>query len=138
MVNQLDISEGHKLSPVVKAITQDKIDHYANVSGDLNPLHIDPDFASNTPFGGTIAHGMLVLASLSELMEKEFQAFWRNSGRLKIRFRGAAKPGDTISASGWVKQVVDGRVVCHLECHNQDKEILINGEASVLFDGGKE
>jgi 3-hydroxybutyryl-CoA dehydratase len=49
---------------------QDVIDRYAEVSGDRNPLHVDPAFAAGTPYDGTIAHGLLVAAyTAQELAE---------------------------------------------------------------------
>ncbi|MEX0800184.1 MAG: MaoC family dehydratase [Dehalococcoidia bacterium] len=122
---------GTQLRPVVKQLTQEKIDRYAEASGDGNPLHTDPEYAASTPFGGTIAHGMLVLAYLSEMMTAAFGRAWADGGRLKIRFRGAARPGDTVTASGHVVRVTDdGRVACAVECRNQAGEELLNGEAS--------
>jgi 3-hydroxybutyryl-CoA dehydratase len=120
-----------ELEPVVKALSQDKINRYAEVSGDRNPLHIDPAFAAGTQFGGTIAHGMLVLAYLSEMMTRSFGDAWLTGGRLKVRFRGAARPGDTVTASGRVVKATNGQTECEVECRNQNGEVLISGESSV-------
>lgn len=125
------LEAGAALAPVVREVTQEKIDRYAEAGGDRNPLHIDPSFAATTQFGGTIAHGMLVLAYLSEMMTAAFGERWLNSGRLKIRFRGPARPGDTVTAGGVVTSVERSRVVCDVECRNQDGEILISGQAEV-------
>ncbi len=116
---------------VVKKLTQDKINRYANSSGDHNPLHTDLDFAETTRFGGTIAHGLLVLASISELMTAAYGRAWLAAGRLKIRFRRPARPGDTVTASGRVVRNDGGITVCEVECCNQNGEILITGEAGV-------
>jgi 3-hydroxybutyryl-CoA dehydratase len=130
---------GDELPIVTKALTQPKIDRYAEASGDGNPLHTDPVFAAGTQFGGTIAHGMLVLAYISELMTAAFGDRWLIHGRLKVRFRGAARPGDTVTASGRVAGIgateneSDGLrpVVCEVECRNQNGGVLISGEASL-------
>jgi 3-hydroxybutyryl-CoA dehydratase len=122
---------GDELPTITKTLTQKKIDRYAKVSGDGNPLHTDPAFAAGTQFGGTIAHGMLVLAYISELMTAAFGGAWPASGRLKVRFRGAARPGDTVTASGRVLRIDDGRTSCAVECRNQNGEVLISGEAEV-------
>ena len=74
---------------------------------------------------------MLVLAYVSELMTAEFGGAWPSSGRLKVRFRGAARPGDTVTASGRVLRIEDGRTSCEVECRNQTGEVLISGEASL-------
>lgn len=122
---------GDELPPVTKLLTQDKIDRYAGASGDHNPLHIDPAFAATTQFGGTIAHGMLVLAYISEMMAAAFGERWLSGGRLKVRFRGAARPGDTVTASGRVTRVDGANTVCEIACRDQDGETLISGEAEV-------
>ncbi len=126
---------GSALPTLVKALTQEKIDRYGSVSGDFNPLHTDPQFAAATEFGGTIAHGMLVLAYVSEMMTAAFGERWLAGGWLKVRFRAPARPGDTVTASGQVLRVESGRTVCRVECRNQRNELLLDGEAAV---GGEE
>lgn len=126
---------GAELPSLSKALTQEKIDRYAEASGDFNPIHVDPAFAAQTPFGGTIAHGMLLLAYLSEMLTAAFGPAWLSGGRMRVRFRGAARPGDMVTVSGRVERTheVDGRlrVVCAVACRNQDGEALVTGEAEV-------
>ncbi|WP_106638841.1 MaoC family dehydratase [Allosphingosinicella vermicomposti] len=48
-------------------VTQAHIDTFADVTGDKQFIHLDPDMAARTPFGGTIAHGFLTLSLLSQM-----------------------------------------------------------------------
>ena len=127
------LEAGCELLPVVKELTQEKISRYALAGGDGNPLHTDPEFAARTQFGGTIAHGMLVLAYLSEMMTASFGQPWLSSGRLKARFRAPARPGDTVTALGQVVRREGSRTVCALECRNQQGEVLVSAEAEVTL-----
>jgi 3-hydroxybutyryl-CoA dehydratase len=122
---------GAELPSVAKTLSQEKIDRYARAGGDFNPIHVDPAFAAQTPFGGTIAHGMLLLAYLSEMLTAAFGQAWLSGGRLKVRFKGAARPGDVVTVRGRVERVRGERGVCSVECLNQQDEILIAGEAEV-------
>src|SRR5439155_21435108 len=104
--------ENDSLPVVTKTITQEKINRYADASGDHNLLHLDPAFAATTQFVGTIAHGILVLAYVSEMMTTAFGEAWLKGGCLKILFRGAARPGDTVSSYGRVIRVAGGVTIC--------------------------
>lgn len=48
--------------------TQDEFDRFAQVSGDDNPIHVDPDYAAQGGFGRTVSHGMLIYARLWALL----------------------------------------------------------------------
>ncbi|HEY5640278.1 MAG TPA: MaoC family dehydratase [Dehalococcoidia bacterium] len=122
---------GAALPAVTKTVTREKIDAYARASGDGNPLHTDPEFAATTQFGGTIAHGMLVLAYVSEVLTAAFGEDWLASGWLKVRFRAPARPGDTLTSSAKVTSVEGGRTICEVECRNEGGETLLSGEAEV-------
>jgi 3-hydroxybutyryl-CoA dehydratase len=119
----------------VKHVTQQDINLYAEASGDFNPIHIDEAFAAQTPLGGTIAHGMLILAYASEMITGAFGKLWLDGGRLSIRFKAAARPGDTVTASGTIDSVEEKDGVpyasCSLECRNQKDEVIITGGAVV-------
>ena len=129
--HRVSLVSGADLSSVTKHLTQEQIAHYADVSGDHNPLHIDPAFAATTQFGGTIAHGMLVLAFVSEMLTAAFGRAWLDSGRLKIRLRGPARPGDTVTATGSVTKVEDKHVTCAVQCRSSSGDVLIDGSAEV-------
>ena len=120
---------GDNLPPITKQLTQAKIDRYADASGDQNPLHTNPAVAAIGPFGGTIAHGMLILAFVSQMMETSFGNAW--CGELDVRFRAPARPGDKVTAAGRVIRTDGEKVVCEVECRSQNGEVLISGEASV-------
>ena len=129
------MQEGDALPAIEKQITQRQIERYAQASGDFNPIHVDREFAAASQFGSTIAHGMLVAATVSELMATAFKRHWLESGRLKLRFRAPVLPGDTITTSSQVKKVRDingGReVVCSVDVRKQDGESAITGQATV-------
>ena len=87
--------------PVVgRDINQPQLAAYAAVSGDDNPLHLDAGFAAGTQFGGIIAHGMLTLAFVSEMMAASLGESWLAGGSLRARFKGAAYPGDHVETWG--------------------------------------
>ena len=129
-----DIYQGKVLLPVVRHITQEKINLYADASGDFNPIHIDESFASQTPLGGTIAHGMLILAYVSEMMTQNFESAWLSGGKLSVRFKAPAKPGDAVTVSGEINSLEERDGVlyanCNVECCNQKGDSIITGEAS--------
>ena len=131
------LREGRELPVVRKTVTQEAIEAYAEASGDFNPIHLDHDFAATTQFGGAIAHGMMVAASLSEMMSLAFGEAWAESGRLKIRFRAAVKPGESVVASGRVKSIrSEGgrrRAECVVAVRKDGGETAISGSASVAL-----
>ncbi len=120
------------VAPVVKRLSQEQIRRYADAAGDHNPIHVDEAFAQRTPFGGTIAHGMLVLGSISEMMAAAFGERWLTGGRLRVRFRAPARPGDTITASAAEQAARDETLLVYaVECRNQAEEVLISGTVEV-------
>jgi 3-hydroxybutyryl-CoA dehydratase len=132
---QTDIQEGKALGPVVKHITQEKINLYAEASGDFNPIHVDESFAAKTPLGGTIAHGMLNLAYVSEMMTSAFGRSWVSGGKLRAKFKESARPGDTLTITGKVLCIDQKDDVsyanCSFEARNQKDETIVTGEAIV-------
>ena len=58
--------------------TQEEVDTFARITGDANPLHIDPDYAAKTPFGRPIIHGFLSASVFS----KVFGMLWPGEGTI--------------------------------------------------------
>lgn len=130
-MQQTSMAVGQSLPRLTKLVTQEQLHSYANASGDHNPLHLDPDFAARTQFGGTIAHGMLILAFASEMLTATFGREWIEGGRLKVRFRAPARPGDEVTTAGTVTRIDGSHVTCEIECRNSAGEVLLSGEAGV-------
>ena len=126
---------GEKLPELVKNITQEGINRYADAAGDFNPIHVDEEYAKNTPFKGTIAHGFYIFAFLSELMTREFGRRWINGGCVDVRFKRAVRPGDTITLKAILsdREIIDGRprLVFDVVWENQKQEPVLLGKASV-------
>jgi 3-hydroxybutyryl-CoA dehydratase len=119
------------IAPVTRRLDQEMLWAYAAASGDHNPIHTDEAFAKTTPMGGTIAHGMLVLALISEMMTAAFGVRWLETGSLEVRFRAPARPGDTVTARAKDGKQVENRLRYSVECVNQAGEVLISGTAEV-------
>ena len=130
-----NLKEGTSLPEIKRSVTQEKINLYAQASKDFNPIHIDEDFAKKTPLGGTIAHGMLILAYVSQMMTDAFGRSWLIGGKLNVRFRTPARPGDTITVSGQIRGIEksegENLITCGVLCQNQNGESVITGETSV-------
>lgn len=130
-----NLKEGTSLPEIKRSIAQEKINLYAQASKDFNPIHIDDDFAKKTPLGGTIAHGMLILAYVSQMMTDAFGRSWLIGGKLNVRFRTPARPGDTITVSGQIRRIEksegENLITCGVLCQNQNGESVITGETSV-------
>jgi 3-hydroxybutyryl-CoA dehydratase len=122
---------GPEVAEVTRELTQPMLNAYADASGDHNPIHIDDAFAKTTVMGGTIAHGMLVLSFISEMMAATFGEQWLASGSLDVRFRAPARPGDTVTARATQQEPKDGRLRYAVECVSQNGEVLITGTAEV-------
>ena len=129
------MQKGDTLPQVEKQVDQTRIEQYAGASGDFNPIHIDHEFATQTQFGGTIAHGMMVAATISEIMTSAFGRDWAQSGKMKIRFRSPVKPGQTVTATGSVQRVTpsgdSSRIVCTVSVVKDDGEVAISGQTEV-------
>ena len=124
-------------------ISQHQLNAYADASGDRNPLHLDADFAEGTQFGGIIAHGMLTLGFVGELMAVVFGQKWLNTGALNVRFRGPAYLGDTVRAWCKVPKPSDeksgngnGMVVCSIGVLNERSGAELITGASTVTSGG--
>ena len=130
---------GDSLPPVRRTITRESINAYRHASGDNNPIHYDDEFAASTRFEGVIAHGMLTLALISEMMAQAYGADWLTSGNLRVRFRGAAYPGDTLEATGAVSKCEPAgngaKITCAVEINNAANGVrIITGTATVLAE----
>ena len=123
------------LATISNEINQDQLIAYAKASGDDNPLHLDLKFAAGTQFGGIIAHGMLTLAFVSEMMAAAHGRDWLESGGLRVRFKGAAYLGDRVEAWGnLAKEQGAYRTYSVGVRNNADGHGLISGSAGFTIN----
>ena len=125
------VHPGDKLPSIEKTIDQDRILRWARLSGDFNRLHVDPEYARQTRFQGTIAHGPMSLAFLNELMMECFREGWAVGGKLlDVRFVAPIRSGDRIRIGGRVKEILENEGKFAVECDlSIEKE---NGEKAVV------
>lgn len=83
-------------------VEQDRIDTFADATGDHQWIHVDPERAKDGPFGATIAHGFLTLSLLSTLAGQTYQVenvkMGVNYGLNKVRFTSPVAVGAKIRA----------------------------------------
>lgn len=83
---------------VTEPVTQDVIDAYAEISGDFNPLHVDPEAAAASEFGGVIAHGPIALHPFFRAATKWLGTEALPPGsEVKVTYRAPTRPGDRVS-----------------------------------------
>ncbi len=133
----MSIGVGEDLPPLTKCVTQEMINRWAEVSGDFNPLHVDPDFGKTTLFGTNIAHGPLTLSFIIEMLTRWLGKAWICSGRLyDVRLVAPVPPETEITVGGEVTEVDPQggrtRVECEIWVKAQDDKLIVTGKASCI------
>jgi acyl dehydratase len=127
------VTVGSELTPLARTVTQAQIDAYADASGDHNPIHVDPEFARSVGLPGTIAHGLLDMAVLTEAVARWAGGYDRVAS-LGCRFSKPLLPGQTVTCTGRVIELDDteGIAILELEAVSSSGErVLTNGRATV-------
>ena len=129
-IEELSIGQSHETR---KIVTQSDIQMFADVSGDHNPVHLDAEFAAQTPFKGVIAHGMLSASFISAILGTELPGKGTIYLGQSLRFMGPVRPGDEVRTVVTVKEIIAAkkRVICQTAGFVGDKQV-IDGEATLL------
>jgi acyl dehydratase len=92
-------------------VTQEDVNAFADVTGDHQWIHVDPERAKETPFGGTIAHGFYTLSLFpklaGEIMKYSGFAFGLNYGLDRVRFPAPTPVGGKVRGTLKVAEVTD-------------------------------
>jgi len=91
-------------------ITQERVDQFAEATNDFQFIHVDPDKAAQTPFGGPIAHGFLSLSLLSYLNAQtavipENLVMGINYGSDKVRYLMPVRVGKRVRSKQTILEV---------------------------------
>jgi 3-hydroxybutyryl-CoA dehydratase len=116
-----------------KTVSESDIYLFAGVTGDLNPAHINEEYARNTFFKTRIAHGMLLAGFVSAVIGNRLPGPGTIYVRQELNFLAPVHMGDTITAQVEVKEVMseENRVVLCTTCVNQDNVMVLDGDALV-------
>ncbi len=136
--------EGTKLGPTGWiTIEQDRVNGFAEVTGDHQWIHVDVARAKDGPFGGTIAHGYLTMSLvnyfLPQLIEVHGFAHAVNVGAGRLRFLNPVKVGSRIRGLGEivsvdeVKGAIQSVVRVTVEIEGQDKPACVLDTISRYF-----
>jgi len=114
-------------------VSEATIAAFAEVSGDHNPVHLDADFAAQTPFKERIAHGMLSAAYISAVLGNDLPGPGAIYLSQTLNFRRPVKIGDVVTARVTVAAIdaEKARVTLTTVCEVAGKAV-VQGEAVIL------
>ncbi len=117
-----------------KLVEEQDIRMFSAISGDVNPVHLDEEFAAGTMFRGRIAHGALTGAIISAALAMELPGPGTIYLGQTLRFTRPVKIGDRITAHLEVIGKRDDKKIITVACEvtNQDGKSVANGEAQVM------
>lgn len=115
------------------AITREMLAQYAEASGDLNPLHLDPGFARKAGFEDVIVHGMLGMALLGRLLTDHFAA--EDLSHFSARFAGIVGVNQSLRCRARLDSRSDTHAVLALEALNPEGTCVISGSAQIRLPG---
>ncbi|MEZ5076763.1 MAG: MaoC/PaaZ C-terminal domain-containing protein [Solirubrobacterales bacterium] len=118
---------------VTDRVTQDNIDAYAELSGDFNPLHVDPEAAAASEFGGIIAHGPVALHSFFRSATAWLgTAALPPGSKVSVVYRAPTRPGDEVTCElRELAELDDGRAALQADCVNQDGTTVVSVTAEL-------
>ena len=119
---------------IQRTLTASDIQLFAAMSGDINPQHIDAEFAASTRFQGVIAHGMWGAALISAVLGTRLPGPGTIYAGQTLRFHAPVRVGDTLTISVVVAERDEAkhRLVLDCDCTNQEGKIVISGQATVI------
>jgi len=116
-----------------KAFTEDEVFRFAEISTDMNPLHLDKDFGRESIFGERIVHGMLVASLFSGLIGMELPGEGSIYLGQSLTFKAPVAIGEEVTASVEIIRIRDDKPIITLRtvCVKSDGTVVIEGEAVV-------
>lgn len=132
-----ELNEGDTAT-FTRTLTEDELVLFAAVSGDVNPVHLDAEFAAGSMFKERIAHGMwsgsLISAALATVMPGPGTIYLEQN----LAFKRPVKLDDTLTVNLKVQsKLPKDRVVVECDVRNQNDQQVVVGEAKVIAPSSK-
>lgn len=130
----MSVSVGDR-AETTRTVTEALLEHFAEATGDRNPIHFDEDYAAATRFRGRIAHGLLVGGVISSLLANELPGPGTVYLGQELSFRAPVRIGDEVHCEVEVTEVGErGRVTLATRAWVGDT-LVVDGVARVLAPG---
>ncbi len=129
-IDQLQIEDSEEFT---KTISESDIYLFAGITGDLNPAHINEEYAKNTFFKGRIAHGMLMGGFISTVIGMKLPGPGSIYREQQLKFLAPVRMGDTITARVEIQEIntEKNKIRLRTSCVNQEGTLVVDGEAIV-------
>lgn len=133
MMRAADLKPGQPLLRLVKSpVTKTQLVMYSGASEDFNPIHTVDEYAQAAGLGGVIAHGMLTMAFVGQMLT---DAIGEEGDLLKfnVRFKEMVRPGDVVTCEGTIVEVRDEEArtvaVCDVKATTAPEKVVVAGKA---------
>jgi len=135
--NVEDLQPGMSAS-LAKTVTEADIVLFAGISTDVNPMHLNEEWARTTQFGGRIAHGMLSAGFISAVLANKLPGPGTVYLGQTLKFKAPVRIGDTVTATVTVREVNVARRRCVMDsiCSVSGKTV-IEGESTLYCTTGE-
>ncbi|TMC23534.1 MAG: dehydratase [Chloroflexi bacterium] len=125
-----DVQVGDSIPQLVKdPMTHLRLVRYAGASGDFNPLHTDPKVGELIGTDGIIAHGMLIMGFVGQLLSDYVGP--ESLRKFNVRFKGMTRLGDVITCTGTVTEKYErdgeGRIAGKVQAVDQNGDVKVAG-----------
>jgi 3-hydroxybutyryl-CoA dehydratase len=116
-----------------KIISEPDIQAFAKVSGDENPVHLNPEYAKGTVFKGCIAHGILTASFISTVIGTRMPGKGSIYLEQNLKFKAPVRAGDIVKAVCTVIELNENRKIVEIktQCFVDDT-LVIDGNATVM------
>jgi 3-hydroxybutyryl-CoA dehydratase len=127
-----DLSEGQS-AEMTRVASAAVVEAFAELSGDVNPIHLDEAYAKTTSFGGRSAHGALMAAYISAVIGAKLPGPGAVFMTQSLRFRRPVRLGDAVTSRVTIKTLVPQRAhaILTTACAVNGKTV-VDGEALVM------
>lgn len=130
-INEIAIGETASFS---KTITETDVYLFAGIIGDLNPLHVNEEYARQSRFGRRLAHGALTSSLVSSVLGTMLPGLGTILVETRQRFKRPVYFGDTITATVEAIEKLEEKNIVVFKCTwtNQEGVVVTEGEAKVM------
>lgn len=130
-----DFTVGREYRETIK-ITDDMVRKFAELTGDMNPLHLDESFARKSRFGKRICHGMLVASMISRIMGMNFPGPGTVIVKQLLKYRAPVYVDETVEVRVTVLEINSDkkRIILDTPVYKKDDTKAIDAQAEVLFE----